>query len=93
MTYVFLKNTVNLINSYMQDVIEYEGVDREMANFVAQDRNDAIKVKEMILDQDYKEASEFLNLLDTYPREGLVMALIADLGADVVKEKLGFYCV
>ena len=91
MSYIFLEKTVNYINDLMQDVIRNEGVDKEMANMYAQDRNDAMDVKALIISENYKLAVKKLERMDTYPRENLIYCLIADLGADKVKEKLGYY--
>lgn len=91
MSYIFLENTVNYINDLMQDVIRNEGIDNEMANFYAQDRNDAMDVKALIISENYKLAIEKLEEMDTYPRENLIFCLIKDLGADKVKENLGYY--
>lgn len=91
MSYIFLEKTVNYINDLMQDVIRNEGVDNEMANFYAQDRNDAMDVKALIISENFKLAKEKLEEMDTYPRETLIFCLIEDLGADKVKENLGYY--
>jgi len=91
MSYIFLEKTVNYINDLMQDVIRNEGVDNEMANFYAQDRNDAMDVKALIISENFKLAREKLEKMDTYPRENLIFCLIEDLGADKVKENLGYY--
>ena len=74
----------------MQEVISYEGVDKEMANFVAQDRNDVIKAKDLHNAGKIAELKKHIDYLDTYIREGVVMAFVADLGADWVEANLGW---
>jgi len=88
--YKFLKNVVELERSLMQDIIANEGIDREMANFYAQDRNDVIEAKSLYFAGKIEELRTHIERLDTYIREGVVMAFVADLGNDWVEENLGW---
>lgn len=88
--YKFLKNVVALEASLMQDVIAHEGVDNEMANFYAQDRNDVIRCKELFQAGKINQLNNKLNHLDTYIREGIVVAFAQDLGEEWVKNALGY---
>lgn len=88
--YKFLENVVKLENQLMQEVIANEGIDREMANFYAQDRNDVIKAKDLHNAGKIAELKKHIDYLDTYIREGVVMAFVADLGAEWVSENLGW---
>ena len=88
--YKFLKNVVEMENSLMQDVIANEGIDKEMANFYAQDRNDVIEAKDLHNAGKIAELADHINSLDTIIREGLVVAFAKDLGNDWVMENLGW---
>lgn len=88
--YKFLKNVVEMENSLMKDVIEFEGVDQEMANFYAQDRNDVIEAKHLHNSGKITELAKHINSLDTIIREGLVIAFAKDNGNDWVEENLGW---
>tara|TARA_B100000212_G_C27338747_1_gene518126 strand:- start:905 stop:1273 length:369 start_codon:yes stop_codon:yes gene_type:complete len=88
--YKFLENVVKLENQLMQDVIANEGIDNEMANFYAQDRNDVIKAKDLHNAGKIAELKQHVDYLDTYIREGVVMAFVADLGSEWVEENLGW---
>jgi predicted KAP-like P-loop ATPase len=88
--YKFLKNVVALESSLMQDVIANEGVDQEMANFYAQDRNDVIRCKELFAAGKINQLNNKLNHLDTHIREGIVVAFAKDLGAEWVKNAFGY---
>jgi len=88
--YQFLKNVVALESNLMQDVIEFEGVDQDMANMYAQDRNDVIKAKELHNAGKIEELAKHINRLDTSIREGIVIAFVDDLGNDWVEKNLGW---
>jgi len=88
--YKFLENVVALESSLMQNVIEFEGVDKEMANFYAQDRNDVIACKDLFLAGKINQLNNKLNNLDTYIREGIVVAFSKDLGEEWVLNALGY---
>ncbi len=88
--YKFLENVVNLESSLMQDVIAHEGVDQEMANFYAQDRNDVIEAKSLYFAGKADEFRTHIDRLDTFIREGIVIAFAKDLGNDWVLKNLGY---
>ena len=71
-------------------MVSYEGVDKEMAEFTAQDRNDVITAKELYKANDIAKLKKHVDYLDTYIREGVVVALAADLGSDWVASNLGW---
>ena len=88
--YKFLENVVALEKDLMQDVIANEGIDKEMANFYAQDRNDVIEAKDLHNAGKIAELSTHIDRLDTFLREGIVVAFAKDLGNDWVAENLGY---
>ncbi len=88
--YKFLENVVNLESSLMQNVIEFEGVDQEMANMYAQDRNDVIEAKSLYFADKANEFRTHIDRLDTSIREGIVIAFAQDLGEDWVLNNLGY---
>ena len=88
--YQFLKNVVALESNLMQDVIEFEGVDQDMANMYAQDRNDVIKAKDLYNAGKIEELAKHINYLDTSIREGVVIAFVDDLGSIWVANNLGW---
>ena len=88
--YKFLKNVVALEASLMQDVIANEGVDRDMANMYAQDRNDVIEAKSLYFADKADEFRTHIDRLDTSIREAIVIAFAEDLGSDWVLKNLGY---
>ena len=88
--YKFLENVVNLESSLMQNVIEFEGVDQEMANMYAQDRNDVIEAKSLYFADKAEEFRTHIDRLDTSIREGIVIAFAQDLGEKWVLNNLGY---
>lgn len=88
--YKFLKNVVALEASLMQDVIANEGVDRDMANMYAQDRNDVIEAKSLYFADKANEFRTHIDRLDTSIREAIVIAFAEDLGSDWVLKNLGY---
>ena len=88
--YKFLENVVNLESSLMQNVIELEGVDQEMANMYAQDRNDVIEAKSLYFADKANEFRTHIDRLDTSIREGIVIAFAKDLGEKWVLNNLGY---
>ena len=88
--YKFLENVVNLESSLMQNVIEFEGVDQEMANMYAQDRNDVIEAKSLYFADKANEFRTHIDRLDTSIREGIVIAFAQDLGEEWVLNNLGY---
>ena len=88
--YKFLENVVALESSLMQDVIAHEGVDNEMANFYAQDRNDVIEAKSLYFADKANEFRTHIDRLDTFIREAIVIAFAKDLGEEWVLKNLGY---
>jgi len=87
---MFLENLYKLEKSLWNEMVSYEGVDKEMAEFTAADRNDVITAKDLYKAGEYEMLKGHIDYLDTYIREGVVMAFIADLGADWVEANLGW---
>jgi hypothetical protein len=87
---MFLENLFKLERNLWNEMVSYEGVDKEMAEFTAQDRNDVIKAKELYKANDVAELKKHVDYLDTYIRDGVVMAFVADLGEGWVFENLGY---
>ena len=85
-----LKNLYKLEKNLWNEMVSYEGVDKEMAEFTAMDRNDVITAKELYNAGEYEMLKGHIDYLDTYIREGVVMAFVADLGADWVEANLGW---
>ena len=87
---MFLENLYKLEKTLWNEMVSYEGVDKEMAEFTAADRNDVITAKDLYKAGEYEMLKGHIDYLDTYIREGVVMAFIADLGADWVEANLGW---
>ena len=90
MTYKFLENIVELEKNLWKEIVEYEGVDKEMQNFVAMDRNDVIEAKTLYQKGEYEMLKGHIDYLDTFIREGVVVAFAKDLGEEWVKNVLGY---
>ena len=76
----------NLWNSH----VEFMGVDNDMAEMYAEDRNDVIEVKDRFNRGHMGSLRTFIDRMDTHPREGVVLALADDLGEDWVLKNLGY---
>lgn len=87
---MFLENLYKLEKNLWNEMVSYEGVDKEMAEFTAMDRNDVITAKELYKAGEYEMLKGHIDYLDTYIREGVVMAFVADLGEGWVRETLGY---
>jgi len=87
---MFLENLTKLEKSLWNSHVEFMGVDNDMAEMYAQDRNDVIEVKDRFNRGHMGSLKTFIDRMDTHPREGVVMALAADLGEDWVEENLGW---
>ena len=87
---MFLENLYKLEKSLWNEMVSYTGVDKEMEEFTAMDRNDVITCKELFKAGKITALRNKLNNLDTYIREGIVMAFAADLGAEWVRNALGY---
>lgn len=87
---MFLENLYKLEKSLWNEMVSYEGVDKEMAEFTAMDRNDVITAKDLYKSGEYEMLKGHIDYLDTYIREGVVMAFAADLGTEWVYNTLGW---
>ena len=87
---MFLENLTKLENNLWKEIVAYEGVDKEMQNFVAQDRNDVIDCKQLFQTGKINALINKINNLDTYIREGIVIAFAKDLGEEWVLNALGY---
>jgi len=87
---MFLENLYKLEKSLWNSHVEFMGVDNDMAEMYAEDRNDVIEVKDRFNRGHMGSLKTFIDRMDTHPREGVVMALAADLGEDWVEENLGW---
>jgi len=85
-----LKNLYKLERNLWNKMVAYEGVDKEMAEFKAMDRNDVITAKELYQAGEYEMLKGHIDYLDTYIREAVVMAFVDDLGVDWVANNLGW---
>jgi len=85
-----LKNLYKLERNLWNKMVAYEGVDKEMAEFKAMDRNDVITAKELYQAGEYEMLKGHIDYLDTYIREAVVTAFIDDLGIDWVENNLGW---
>lgn len=85
-----LKNLYKLERNLWNEMVSYEGVDKEMAEFTAMDRNDVITAKELYNAGEFEMLKGHIDYLDTFIREGVVMAFVEDLGADWVEANLGW---
>ena len=85
-----LKNLYKLERNLWNEMVAYEGVDKEMAEFTAMDRNDVITAKELYNAGEFEMLKGHIDYLDTFIREGVVMAFVEDLGADWVEANLGW---
>lgn len=85
-----LKNLYKLERNLWNEMVAYEGVDKEMAEFTAMDRNDVITAKELYNAGEYEMLKGHIDYLDTFIRDGVVMAFVDDLGSDWVENNLGW---
>lgn len=87
---MFLENLTKLEKNLWNSHVEFMGVDNDMAEMYAEDRNDVIEVKERFNRGHMGSLRTFIDHMDTHPREGVVMAFAADLGEDWVLKNLGY---
>lgn len=87
---MFLENLTKLEKGLWNSHVEMMGVDNDMAEMYAADRNDVIEVKERFNRGHMGSLKTFIDRMDTHPREGVVVALAMDLGEDWVEENLGW---
>jgi len=87
---MFLKNLTKLEQNLWKSHVEFMGVDNDMAEMYAEDRNDVIEAKYRYKRGHMGSLRHFIDRMDTHPREGVVMAFAADLGEDWVLENLGY---
>ena len=87
---MFLENLTKLEKNLWNAHVEFVGVDKDMAEMYAEDRNDVLVVKSHFKQGDIGSLRTFIDRMDTHPREGVVMAFVSDLGEDWVLENLGY---
>jgi len=87
---MFLENLTKLEKGLWNLHVEMMGVDNDMAEMYAADRNDVIEVKDRFNRGHMGSLKTFIDRMDTHPREGVVVALAMDLGEDWVEENLGW---
>ena len=87
---MFLENLTKLEKDLWNSHVEFMGVDHDMTEMYAEDRNDVIEVKERFNRGHMGSLRTFIERMDTHPREGVVLALAADLGSDWVAKNLGW---
>ena len=85
-----LKNLYKLERNLWNEMVAYEGVDKEMAEFTAMDRNDVITAKELYNAGEIAILRGHIDYLDTCVRERVVIAFADDLGSDWVRANLGW---
>ena len=87
---MFLENLTKLEKNLWNSHVEFMGVDNDMAEMYAEDRNDVIEVKDRFNRGHMGSLKTFIDRMDTLPREGVVLALAAELGSDWVAKNLGW---
>ena len=85
-----LENVIKLEKSLWNSYVEYEGVDKDMANMYAGDRNDVNDARLHYAAGRIPSLKKLIDHMDTCIRDGLILAFAADLGADWVRENLGW---
>ena len=85
-----LENLTKLEKNLWNAHVEFMGVDNDMAEMYAEDRNDVIEAKYRYKRGHMGSLRSFIDRMDTHPREGVVMAFAADLGEDWVYDNLGY---
>ena len=87
---MFSENLTKLEKNLWKSHVEFVGVDHDMAEMYAEDRNDVLEVKDRYKRGHMGSLRTFIDRMDTHPREGVVMAFAADLGEDWVLKNLGY---
>jgi|TARA_Y100000385_G_scaffold138269_1_gene143637 hypothetical protein len=87
---MFLENLTKLEKNLWNSHVEFVGVDHDMAEMYAEDRNDVLEVKSRFNKGHMGSLKSFIDRMDTHPREGVVMAFVSDLGEDWVLKNLGY---
>ena len=87
---MFLENLYKLEKSLWNSHVEFMGVDNDLAEMYAEDRNDVIRCKELFQVGKLNQLNNKLNHLDTHIREGIVVAFAKDLGEEWVMNALGY---
>ena len=65
---MFLENLTKLEKSLWNSHVEFMGVDNDMAEMYAQDRNDVIEVKDRFNRGHMGSLKSFIDRMDTHPR-------------------------
>jgi hypothetical protein len=85
-----LQNVIKLEKDLWNAHVEFMGVDNDMAEMYAQDRNDVIEANGLWKAGKIAELKTHIDRLDTSIREGVVIAFAEDLGSQWVEEQLGW---
>src|SRR6056300_43390 len=80
----------DLAKVYWTGHVRELGVDHEMAEMYASDRNDVNDVKALYIAGLYEEMKIKINCLDTIVREEVIIAMGKDVGAQFVSDTLGW---
>ena len=80
----------DLARSYWNEHVRELGVDNEMSEMYAADRNDVMDVKALYIAGLYEEMKTKVDYLDTIVREAVVIAMAKDAGIGFVYDTLGY---
>ena len=84
-----MQNIKNLIGDTFRDYQANAVADPDMAKMYADDHSDIQTVARYLEAGDIKQASAFINRMDTAPREEVIIACGMDFGPEWVSENLG----
>ena len=85
----FLKAVPELIEKHDQYAIEAR-FDQDMVELYESDRDDFMSCLSMFRNRQIPALRKFIDEMDTGPRDGIVLAFASDLGADWVRDNLGW---
>lgn len=85
-----MQNIKNLIGDTFRDYQANAVADPDMAKMYADDHSDIQTVARYLEAGDIKQASAFINRMDTAPREEVIIACGMDFGPEWVSENLGW---
>ena len=85
-----MKHLNNLIKGTIEDSKAPWAISEGMTDMYKQDAKDFKAILDMIKDKNYSGAQKLLKFMDTFPREGAIVAIGYDLGNDWVAENLGW---
>ena len=85
-----MENLNALINQLHDNAQEDWAIQEDMSSMYIDDANDAQTVLDLIEEGDVKSAREFINLMDTSIREGVIIAIAKDHGSVWTAINLGW---